>query len=348
MSISKHIFDGASRVSLKDLDQQPIIRWLPPTIGKSDNLVQAEPREESVLRQTVAQVVPKTPGDKTNAGQSPTPIEIARGFDEARDEGLTLGRQEGLQKGLEEGRRLGLVQGLEQGLTEGREQGRIEGYNEGLKRAEGDIQQQLTTLDSITTHLTHALNEQDYQLEQALLTLSKEIARHVIQRELMIDSSHIMAIVKQAIGTLPASRDNVRILVNPGDVAIVERACQDTGESWRVVGSNQIARGGCRVETDQSVVDYTTGERFKQVLEQIVNRHLSQDQNQGTATVPAGEVFLPAPEPVIRPRSTPISEPLPSTRSKSFAEEAASLASATSGPAVSRTAPSDTAAGLEL
>jgi flagellar assembly protein FliH len=325
VSIPRHIFDGTSRVSLNDLDQQPVFRWIPPTIGKSGNLVQVEPREESVLRQTVAQVIPRTTGDKTNAGQAATPIEIARGFDEARDEGLTLGRQEGLQKGLEEGRRLGLDQGVEQGLAEGREQGRIEGYNEGLKRAEGDIQQQLMTLDSITTHLTHALNEQDYQLEQALLALSKEIARHVIQRELMIDSSHIMAIVRQAIGILPASRDNVRILVNPGDVAIVERACKDTGESWRVVGSTHIARGGCRVETDQSVVDYTTGERFKQVLEQIVNRHLSEDQEHAAATVAADEVFLPAPEPVIRPRSTPLSKPVPSARSKSFAEEAAGL-----------------------
>jgi flagellar assembly protein FliH len=338
MTIPRHIFDGASRVSIKDLDQQPVFRWIPPTIGKGGNLVQAEPREESVLRQAVAQVIPRTSGDKNSAGQSATPIEVARGFDEAREEGLMLGRQEGLQKGLEEGRRLGHAQGLEQGLTEGREQGRTEGYNDGLKRAENDVQQQLLTLDSIMTHLTHALNEQDYQLEQALLTLSKEIARHVIQRELMIDNSQIIAIVRQAIATLPASRDNVRILVNPGDVAIVERACQDTGESWRVVGSTQIARGGCRVETDQSVVDFTTGERFKQVLEQIVNRHLSQDQDQGAATVPPGEVFSPAPDPVIRARSTPLSETASATRSKSFAEEADSLAAATlrtksSGPA---------------
>jgi len=322
MTIQRHIFDGNSRVSIKELEQQPVLRWIPPTIGKGGNLVQAEPREESVLRQVVAQVIPRS-GDKTTIN----PVEVARGFDEAREEGLVLGRQEGLQKGLEEGRRLGHTQGLEQGLNEGRAQGRTEGYYEGIKTAEKDVNLQLQSLDSIMTHLTHALNEQDYQLEQALLTLSKEIAKHVIQRELMIDSSHIMAIVRQAISTLPASRDNVRILINPDDLAIVERARQDTGESWKVVGSSQIARGGCRVETDQSVVDFTTGERFKQVIEQIVHRQLSDDHDNASVKVPAGEVFAAAPDPVVRARRAPISDLSNNKQNKSLAEQAEQLSS---------------------
>ncbi len=328
MTIQRHIFDGNSRIGQKDLEQEPVLRWIPPTIGKGGNLVHAEPREESVLRQVVAQVAPRTSGEKPAAGHAASPAEVAREFDQAREEGLMLGRQEGMHKGLEEGRRQGMEQGREQGLQEGKEQGRAEGYKDGLKRAETEVSQQMATLDSILTHLTHALNEQDYQLEQALLTLSKEIARHVIQRELMIDSSHIMAIVRQAIATLPASRDNVRILVNPDDVPVIERAAQDNGDSWRVIGSSQIARGGCRVETDQSVVDFTTGERFKQVLEQIVNRHLLQDQDQGAVTVPAGENFAIAPDPVVRPRAASAISNNKTPPQKSFAEEAASLASA--------------------
>lgn len=326
MTIHRHIFDGTSRVSFKDMEQLPAQRWLPPTIGKGGNLVQAEPREESALRQVVAQVIPRS-GDKTSAGQATNPVDVARSFDEAREEGLVLGRQEGLQKGLEEGRRLGHTQGLEQGLDEGRAQGRTEGYNEGVKTAEKDVNLQLQRLDSIITHLTHALNEQDYQLEQALLTLTKEIAKHVIQRELMIDSSHIMAIVRQAVATLPASRDNVRILINPGDLAIVERACQDTGESWKVVGSSQIARGGCRVETDQSVVDFTTGERFKQVVEQIVHRQISDDQDNASVRVPAGEAYAAAPDPVVRARRAPATELSANTPKKSLADQAEHLTS---------------------
>lgn len=337
MTIHRHLFDGVNRVSAKVLDTEPVLRWIPPTIGKSGNLVHAEPREESVLRQTVAQVVPRpsaaAPGKEADgsgrdvAGSSS--LETAQNFEQAREEGMLLGRQEGLQQGLDEGRRLGQAQGLEQGLQQGREQGLKEGYAAGLKNAEADIRQQSQTLKGLMTHLRHALNEQDYQLEQALLNLSREIARHVVQRELMIDSSHIIAIVRQALATLPPSRDNVRILVHPDDLPVIEQAIEDSAENWRVLGSKNIQRGGCRVETDQSTVDFTIGERFKQVLEQIVDRQFSEGsfaQVAGQAAVlPAGESFEPAPEPVIRAAQRARS---PAAARPSLRDEAAGLMSA--------------------
>lgn len=333
MTIHRHLFDGQSRVSVKELETQPVLRWIPPTIGKGGNLVYAEPREESVLRQTVAQVVPRAgvAGEKSAATESVPAVDAARSFDQARDEGLLLGRQEGVQKGLEEGRRLGLEQGREQGLLEGREQGQKEGYAAAYKKAEADIRQLQQTLKSVMTHLTHAMNEQDYQLEHALLNLSKEIAKHVIQRELKIDSSHIISIVRQALATLPPSRDNVRILVNPDDLPFVEQAIDDSGESWRVVGSKQIERGGCRVESDQSVVDFTTGERFKQVLEQIVNRQFDGESDHKNASLPAGEDFESAPEPLVKTIKKSDPAMVPAKTRLSFADEAAAFSDESAG-----------------
>lgn len=328
MTIHRHLFDGQSRVSVKELDAQPVLRWIPPTIGKGGNLVHAEPREESVLRQTVAQVVPRAGAvtDKSSTADAVSAVDAARSFDEAHEEGLLLGRQEGLKKGLEEGRRLGMEQGREQGLLEGREQGQKEGHTAAYRKAEADISQQMQTVKSVITHLTHAMNEQDYQLEHALLNLSKEIAKHVIQRELKIDSSHIISIVRQALATLPPSRDNVRILVNQDDLPFIEQAIADSGENWRVVGTKQIDRGGCRVETDQSAVDFTTGERFKQVLEQIVNRQFAEDVDLKNSSVPAGEEFESAPEPLIKPIQKSDPALAPAKNKKSFAEEAEALA----------------------
>ena len=321
MSIQRHPFDGVSRVSANTLDAQPVLRWVPPTIGKEGNLIHAEPREESMLRQTVAQVVPRPGADKTSVPQV-SAVDAARQFDQAHEEGLLIGRQEGLQKGLEEGRKLGIEQGREQGLAEGREQGQKDGYKAAWDKAQPEIEQQKQTLSRLITHLSHALNEQDYQLEQALLHLIREISRHVVQRDLMIDSSHIVAIVRQALATLPPSRDNVRILVSTDDLPLVQQAIADSGESWRVVGSRQIERGGCRVETDQSAVDFTTGERFKQVLEHIVQRQFT-DGNPLATRIPAGEEFEPAPDPIVRPA---MQQPITTSPKRSLAEEAEALA----------------------
>ncbi|WP_339857880.1 flagellar assembly protein FliH [Pseudohongiella acticola] len=323
--MQRHVFDGSTRVSQKSLEEVPVMRWVPPTIGAGGKLIQAEPRLDSPLRQAVGQTA--SASDETDSPNTParagsTAVDSAESYDKAREEGLLSGRQEGLEKGLEEGRRQGQERGLQQGLEEGRKQGADQGYKEGLQKADAELRQTLKTLNGILTQLSHAVNEQDYQLEKALLDLSREIARNVVQRELMIDSSHIMKIVRQALATLPPSRDNVRILVNPADQPLVQQAADEGGENWRVVANQHIGRGGCRVETDQSAVDFTTSERFSQVIEQIVQRQFADDD--AASDVPAGENFEEAPEPVVKAAR----ETRPASEKRSLAEEAAAISDA--------------------
>lgn len=325
--MQRHVFDGTTRVSQKNLDELPVMRWMPPTIGAGGKLIQAELRAESPLRQAVGQTAMRDEEAALSTQPSPAGASTAdsmQSYDEAREEGLLSGRQEGLEIGLEEGRRQGLERGLRQGLEEGRQQGHELGYQEGLQKAEAELRQTLKTLNGVMTQLSHAVNEQDYQLEKALLDLSREIARHVVQRELQIDSSHIMQIVKQALATLPPSRDNVRILVNPADQPLVQQAADEGGQNWRVVANQHIARGGCRVETDQSAVDFTTSERFSQVIEQIVQRQFAE------LDAETAEPFEEAPEPVVKaPREKQVA-----SAKRSLAEEAAALSEQTEpGPA---------------
>lgn len=314
--MQRHVFDGSTRVSQKNLEELPVMRWMPPTIGAGGKLIQAEPRAESPLRQAVGQSTARAEDGSQQHPPAMTAGDSIAAYDQAREEGMLAGRQEGLQKGLEEGRRQGHERGLQQGLEEGRLQGSEQGYQAGLQKADAELRQTLKTLNSMMTQLSHAINEQDYQLEKALLDLSREIARNVVQRELLIDSSHIMKIVKQALATLPPSRDNVRILVNPADQPLVQQAADEGGENWRVVANQHVARGGCRVETDQSAVDFTTSERFAQVIEQIVQRQFADDDEL------TDETFEEAPEPVVKaPR-----EARPSANKRSLADEAAVLA----------------------
>jgi flagellar assembly protein FliH len=306
--MQRHVFDGVNRVSQKSAEVQRVMRWLPPTIDKGGKLIHAEPREESQLRQAVAQSAGAS-GD-AQANSAPAAVGFGDSYDEGFEQGLKLGRNEGLQKGLAEGRAQGQQLGFEQGHAEGLAKGQQEGHKQGLQQAEREIRQQLNLLNSMMTHLAHALNEQDYQLEQALLNIVREVSRQVIQRELSVDSGHIMKIVQQALNTLPPSRDNLRILVNPADKALVMRAAEEGGENWRVLSSAQIERGGCRVETDQSAVDFTTSERFNQVIQQIAHKQFIGEGDSRHNGLPVGEALQDAPEPLVRPASAAAEEPL--------------------------------------
>lgn len=264
--MERHPFDGLGRVTSADLAAAIVHAWMPPSIDKAGHLVQALPREE---RRPAA---PKTPEEQVDAGY---------------EEGVTKGRLEGLSEGKKEG--------LAQGLTEGIEKG----MQQGLQRAQKQVDEKLAAVEELMTHLSHALNEQDYLLEQALLNVVTEVSRTVVGRELQIDSKHIIQVVRQALSALPPSRDNVRIFVNPADVAVLNEAKERGGESWRALPDETINKGGCRVETDQSLVDFTVERRFSAMIEQLLSKQL-----QG----PIDEQIEAAPEPVVKPR-TPKVEP---------------------------------------
>jgi len=262
--VERHPFDGSTRITGKDLDAVSVHAWLPPLIDKAGHLVQAQARDE-------------------RRGPPPAPKTHAEKVDEGYQEGFQKGRLEGIAEGRREG--------MEQGQREGHEKGLQQGQTKGRR----EFDDRIARVDELMTHLAHAINEQDYILEQALLNLVIAVARPVIDRELSLDSRHILNVVRQALAALPPSRDNVRIFVNPADVAMLNEARERTGDAWRVFPDEQLAKGGCRIETDQSLVDYTVERRFALMVEQLLDKQLCDNGVQ--------ETFEAAPEPLVRRRA---------------------------------------------
>ncbi|GGG48446.1 hypothetical protein GCM10011403_01890 [Pseudohongiella nitratireducens] len=302
MSMQRHIFDGVNRVSQKNLESQPVLAWVPPTIEKGGKLVQAVPRETSQFEQFVTQSSGDAAPDATASADKQSQGNVSpERYDAGYEQGLLLGRKEGLSKGMEEGQKAGYEEGYQQGLQAGQAEGLAQGEQQSQARIDQALQEQLQTLNALMTHLTHALNEQDYQLEQALLQLVKTVSKEVVGRDLSLDSSHIMQLIKQALGALPATREHVRIYVSQQDVELVMKAAEQGGENWRVIASNAIEPGGCRVETDHSLVDFTVAERFQQAISHVIDGRTAVAGKQSSISIPDGESWEAAPEPVVKP-----------------------------------------------
>lgn len=276
--MERHLFDGVGRVPLKDLATVPIQNWMPPVIDKAGHLVQAqtrEAREESARRDARGAAAPGATG---------------AGTEKSRDERVDEGYQEGLQKGRQEG----IAEGRKSGFEQGQRDGIAQGEQQGLKRAQQQIDAKLAQLDELMLHIFHALNEQDYKLEQALLNLVTGVATAVIGRELEINSKHILQVVREALLALPPSRDNVRVFVNPADVALLEEARTRNGDNWRALPDASVTAGGCRIETEQSLVDFTVESRFKAMLAQVLDKQLT-----GKPALLEVEPIEAAPEPLV-------------------------------------------------
>ena len=218
-------------------------RWELPLLDARGNPVEEE-----------AEVKPLTAAD----------IEAIR--EAAREDGFEEGRKAGYAEGFNKGHADGHKEGHSTGETEGREQGR----EQAEQAARDEIQERMARLEHLMGELLLPIQRHQDELESALVNLTTEVARVVVHRELTIDSSQIHDLVRKALAALPSTAENLRIHVHPDDIEPVNEAIEALEVTPSVVQDAALTPGGCRVETRQSLVDYTVEKRFQQVIQQLM------------------------------------------------------------------------------
>ncbi len=165
---------------------------------------------------------------------------------------------------------------------------RQEAYNEGFaagekdgfrsttlkvrQEAEAALSVQLASLERLMGVLFDPIAEQDSQIEKSMVGLVEHIARQVIQRELVLDSSHIESVMREALKLLPLGVGNVRLYINPQDFEQVKALRERHEETWRIVEDAALQPGGCRVETEHSRIDATVETRISQIMAKLLDQ----------------------------------------------------------------------------
>ena len=165
---------------------------------------------------------------------------------------------------------------------------RQEAYNEGFAAGEKDgfrsttlkvrqeaeeaLSVKLASLERLMGVLFDPIAEQDSQIEKAMVDLVQHIARQVIQRELVLDSSHIESVMREALKLLPLGVGNVRLYINPQDFEQVKALRERHEETWRIVEDAALQPGGCRVETEHSRIDATVETRISQIMAKLLDQ----------------------------------------------------------------------------
>lgn len=165
---------------------------------------------------------------------------------------------------------------------------RQEAYNEGFaagekdgfrsstlkvrQEAEAALSVKLGSLERLMRSLFDPIAEQDSQLEKSMVGLVEHIARQVIQRELVLDSSHIESVMREALKLLPLGVGNVRLYINPQDFEQVKALRERHEETWRIVEDASLQPGGCRVETEHSRIDATVETRISQIMAKLLDQ----------------------------------------------------------------------------
>ncbi len=142
----------------------------------------------------------------------------------------------------------------------GYKDGHVEGVRKGeaeLARRVAEVDVKIAALEAIIGTLAKPLDELDAAVETELTRLALTIGKHLARRELKIDPTQIIGIIRHTLSLLPLSARNIRIHLHPDDAAIVrEKLARAAGEQeWQLAEDPLMARGGCRLTTENSSVD---------------------------------------------------------------------------------------------
>jgi flagellar assembly protein FliH len=138
------------------------------------------------------------------------------------------------------------------------------GYQAGIERARAQMQSQLEELDARVRHLDAVLQQLaqplkalDAEVEQELMQLALAVGQQLARCALKHDPAQVVAIVRQCLEQLPVSAREIRVHLHPQDaVCMRERLTSPGGErAWTLVEDPTLARGGCVVRSDSSLID---------------------------------------------------------------------------------------------
>ncbi|MEO7043518.1 MAG: FliH/SctL family protein [Gemmatimonadaceae bacterium] len=146
------------------------------------------------------------------------------------------------------------------------EQARADGYASGRK--DGEVAE-ASRLRSAVAAMEAALDtirssEAKWQecVNENIAALSVTVARHIVGRELMSDTSTIADLVKRALAEFPIDQP-MRVRVNPHDLSLLSLPTPDGGapvpiapnRDVRWLADSRVLPGGCVVEGRERIVD---------------------------------------------------------------------------------------------
>ena len=158
--------------------------------------------------------------------------------------------------------------GLEQLQKQAYDEAWQKGHAEGLTAGEAAVSERADRFDELLLALSEPFDRLDDSVEKQLVELSIAIVKQLFRREIKIDPSHVIGVVREAIQLLPIASRNVQVQLHPDDAALVRDTLSPAeGEpAWTIVEDPLVAQGGCRITTENSHIDATTEARLQAVI----------------------------------------------------------------------------------
>lgn len=146
-----------------------------------------------------------------------------------------------------------------------------EGFAAGMKDGRTESQAITHRLQTMLLALNRSMGQFEEAMAQEIMDLALDIARQMVRSALEAEPALVLAVVREAIESLPQINQNPTLALHPQDAQLVrEMLAQDyQGDAWRIMEDPQMERGGCRVETASSEIDANMEDRWKRIVNSL-------------------------------------------------------------------------------
>lgn len=207
----------------------------------------------------------------SNGGGEPIPLKDLEGFSYLSQEDPLVLDEENPEENL-----VGESRRPQDNQEEAHQQDMARWREEGREEARKELLPSLCAFAQAGQSLI-ALEEQLVsRLTTEIVGLAMEIAEKVLNKHVENDPQVTASILERARAEIPHARE-VRIWLNPLDHQSLSdmrpdlvRIGKSEGRKIEVVASEEIGRGGCRVETEMGVIDATIPTQMEEIRKQLL------------------------------------------------------------------------------
>ena len=229
-----------------------VVSWSLPTMdSKKSRVFRSAKKEKSTNADQSTEVIEDYKGNVD--GKPLTADQLKKITDEAYEEGFREGREAGFEKGHSEG------------IEKGTQQGKDKAYKEFSTQL---IDEQMR-LKTIANTLHSPMQNQDEKIENIVLDIAIRLTEELLQSEIEREPNKLFGVIKHTLDALPIGAKNIQVLLCKKDADLINSFFPETQRDWRIKINDTLKPGGCQVESDESIIDYSIETRLHNFFSEI-------------------------------------------------------------------------------
>ena len=114
--------------------------------------------------------------------------------------------------------------------------------------------------------LFEPMEKQDAAIENTLVDLALNLSKRIVASEIKTEPKRVLDMVRFVLAGIPKGTKNIRISMCADDADLIGKLLPAEQREWQLVRDDDLASGGCIVETHTTLIDYSVESRLNSYL----------------------------------------------------------------------------------